>query len=89
MFNDIEYQIENTFTLAYNISPFIPLRTLDIIQIASALKIKSLGNIDVQYFITNDLTILNNASKIFNLIKILPISCSEFISPLKAQPNDL
>ena len=83
IFNDIEYLVENTFALAYRVCPLVHLRTLDVIQIATALKIKYLSGFNVQYFLTNDHNILNNGQEIHNKLQIIPISCSELLSVLK------
>ncbi len=82
-FNNIEYLIENTITFALNICPSIHLRSLDIIHLASALKIKNLSKNDIEFFLTNDQTILNNAQEIRNKLHFIPISCIELLSILK------
>ena len=82
-FNEIEYIIENTFSLAYRIGPQLQLRTLDILQIASAVKIKQFTNFNVEYFLTNDENILNNSGIIRTTTTIIPISPDDFLSLLK------
>lgn len=83
VFNNVKYSVENTFTLAYRICPLIHLRTLDLIQIATALKIKSLGGFNIDYFLTNDQNILNYGQEIYSKLDLLPISCTELLSILK------
>ncbi|MBA7506719.1 hypothetical protein ES706_05414 [subsurface metagenome] len=81
--NKKEYLVENSFTLAYELGSYLNLRTLDVIQIASAMKVKHFTNFNVDYFLTNDKNILNNAQIIRKNIKIIPISSIELISILK------
>lgn len=82
-FKDIMYPIENTFSLAYRIGPQIQLRTLDTLQISSAVKIKQYTNYDVEYFLTNDKNILNNKPIIRTKTKIIPISSDDLIQILQ------
>ena len=82
-FKGREFSIENTFTLAYKIGPQVQLRTLDNIQIASAVKIKQYSSYDVEYFLTNDKNILNKGAMIRNITDIIPISSEALIKLLK------
>lgn len=58
----IEFHL--SFSKVYRIAPFFSLKTLDNLQIASALNIKEIRNVDIDYFVTTDETILNQAKKI-------------------------
>ncbi|MHA1265808.1 MAG: hypothetical protein ACTSRS_11300 [Candidatus Helarchaeota archaeon] len=75
--------LENTFSLAYRLGPQIQLRTLDTLQISSAVKIKQYTNYDVEYFLTNDRNILKNKALIRTKTAIIPISSDELIMILK------
>lgn len=83
-FNNLEYLIENTITFALKICPSIHLRSLDIVHLGSALKIKNLSTNDIEFFLTNDQIILNNAQEIRNKLKFIPISCVELLIVLKS-----
>ena len=50
------------------------LRTLDAIQIASAVEIKIYNKIDLEYFVTNDAIILGHKQELYQKSRILPIS---------------
>ena len=78
-----EYLVENSFSIAYELGTHLSLRTLDTIQIASALKIKHYTNFNVEYFLTNDKNILNNAKDIRKTTQIIPLSSKELSSILK------
>ncbi len=82
-FNQEDLQIEDTLTLAFKFSTFLSLRSLDLIQIACALKIKLISNIEIQYFLTNDERILNRAQKIYQKTRIMPIGSENLIKILK------
>jgi len=72
--NNIELNVENTLTMAYNLVPSLRLKTLDIIQLASAFKIKLYQNRPITYFLTEDKMILDNVVQIRHTIGIIPIS---------------
>jgi predicted nucleic acid-binding protein len=78
-----EYEINNTMALALKISPRIPLKTLDIIQIASALKIKMLSSKKIDFFLTNDMTITKNTNNIKQAVNFIPITSNELKNLLK------
>lgn len=82
-FKGIKHLIENTFSLAYRVGPQIQLRTLDTLQIVSAIKIKQYTNYNVEYFLTNDKNILNNGAIIRKKTNIIPISSYELLKILK------
>ena len=82
-FNQEDLQIEDTLTLAFKFSTSLSLRSLDLIQIACALKIKLISNIEIQYFLTNDERILNRAQKIYQKTRIMPIGSENLIKILK------
>jgi predicted nucleic acid-binding protein len=85
VFNQKEYQLEDTLTLAIKIASHLHLRSLDLIQIISALKIKIYNKIEIQYFLTGDKKILDNANEIYKKTKILPIDCNDLLRILKIQ----
>ncbi len=86
VFNRHNYKIENTVLISHKICPELLLRTLDTLQIASAVKIKHYEGIDIQYFLTNDRNILSKRNEIYSLTKILPISSVDLITSLKINP---
>ncbi|MHA1585326.1 MAG: hypothetical protein ACTSWL_08730 [Promethearchaeota archaeon] len=53
------------------------IRTLDAIQIASAVEIKIYNKIDLEYFVTNDAIILGRKQELYQKSHILPISTDE------------
>ena len=67
------------FSKAYQIAPFFSLRTLDNLQIASALNLKEIRNIDIDYFATTDENILNQAKKILELTNLTIIHPKDLI----------
>ena len=75
--NNEEYDIFNTFNLALKINREIKLRTLDAIQIASAVEIKIYNKIDLEYFVTNDAIILGRKQELYQKSRILPISTDD------------
>ncbi|MHA1520724.1 MAG: type II toxin-antitoxin system VapC family toxin [Promethearchaeota archaeon] len=75
--NDKEYDIFNTFNLALRMNREMNLRTLDALQIASAVEIKIYNNIDIEYFVTNDSIILKRKQKLYQRSRILPISTDD------------
>lgn len=72
--NGENYDIYNTFNLAFKLNREMKLRTLDAIQIASAVEIKIYNKIDLEYFITNDNIILDHKQEVYQKSRILPIS---------------
>lgn len=78
-----EYLVENSFSIAYELGTHLSLRTLDTIHIASAMKIKHYTNFNVEYFLTNDKNILNNAKDIRKTTQIIPLSSKVLSSILK------
>ena len=56
------------------------LRTLDAIQIASAVEIKIYNKIDLEYFVTNDDIILAQKKELYQKSRILPISTDELVN---------
>jgi hypothetical protein len=82
-FKGENHTIENTISLAYRLGPQIQLRTLDTLQIASAVKIKHYTPYNMEYFLTNDKNILNNKSDIRIRTNIIPISSDDLITILK------
>lgn len=82
-FKGIKHTIENTFSLAYKIGPQIQLRTLDTIQIASAVKIRQFTNYNIEYFLTNDEKIIEKTALIRNKTSIIPISSEDLLKLLK------
>lgn len=69
--------------MALRLASTLRLRTLDLMQIASALKIKLYCNIELEYFCTNDQTILDRANEIHQKTKILPIHAQDLQRILK------
>ncbi len=76
-FNNQDLDIENTYNLLWKINADLKLRTLDAIQICSAIKIRIFAKFEIQYFLTNDGTILRSKQEIFQKSRILPISCTD------------
>ena len=72
--NQNKYDILNTFYLAIRLNRDLKLRTLDAIQIASAIEIKVYYEVDLTYFLTNDQTILAQKELILQKSRILSIS---------------
>jgi predicted nucleic acid-binding protein len=74
------YKVHIDFSKAIRISPFFPLKALDNLQIASALNLRDIKNIPIDYFITTDKSILDQAKVIqaqTNLTAIHPEKLSE------------
>ncbi|MHA1378663.1 MAG: PIN domain-containing protein [Candidatus Helarchaeota archaeon] len=67
------------YSKAIKIAPFFNLRTLDNLQIASALNIRDIKNIRVDYFVTTDQIILDNSKKIQKLLGITIINSEKLI----------
>ena len=80
--NDKKYDIFNTFNLALRINREMKLRTLDAIQIASAIEIKIYNKIDLEYFVTNDGIILDRKQELYQKSRMLPISTDELVNLL-------
>ena len=59
-----DYVINIDFTKAFRISPFFALRSLDGLQIASALNLRDIKNIHIDYFVTTDKIILDQGKDI-------------------------
>ena len=78
--NDKEYNIFNTFNLALRINREMKLRTLDAIQIASAIEMKIYNKINLEYFVTNDGIILDRKQELYQKSRILPISTDELVN---------
>jgi hypothetical protein len=76
-FNKSSYDILNTYNLTLKINRDLKLRTLDAIQIASAIEMRIYSNILIDYFVTNDLNILEKKQEIYQKARILPISIDE------------
>ncbi|MHA1675383.1 MAG: hypothetical protein ACTSYI_17365 [Promethearchaeota archaeon] len=80
--DDKEHNILNTFNLALRINREMNLRTLDAIQIASAVEIKIYNNINLDYFVTNDGIILDHKQELYQKSRILPISTDDLANLL-------
>ncbi len=76
-FYNQDLDIENTYNLVWKVNADLKLRTLDAIQICSAIKIRIYDKFEIQYFLTNDATILKSKQDIFQKSRILPISCTD------------
>ncbi|MEX2680053.1 MAG: type II toxin-antitoxin system VapC family toxin [Candidatus Sigynarchaeota archaeon] len=76
-FNGERYTVDNTFNLAFKICPEFRLKTLDTMHVASAVKIKNYRGINIQYLVTTDDSILNEANGIHAISNILPISSAD------------
>ena len=90
-FNNQEIELENTYNLAWIINADLKLRTLDAIQICSAIKMRIYDSIEIQYFLTNDQNILNQKTEIFQKSRILPISTEslrEILESRKVERNN-
>ncbi len=81
-FNQQEYSMEDTLVYAYNIGSEFHLRTMDTLQIASAIKIRIYSGIDLQYFLTNDQNIVDKSNQIHQKARILPISSTSLLNDL-------
>ena len=82
-FNDEMYEIDKNFFTAYKISPKLTQRTLDSLQIATAINIKLYSNYNIEYFLTNDTNILKSSANIRTLTQIIPVSSEDMASLLK------
>ncbi|MHA1300711.1 MAG: PIN domain-containing protein [Candidatus Helarchaeota archaeon] len=71
--------ININFSKALRISPFFSLRALDNLQISAALNIRDLTNIRLDYFVTTDKLILDNAKKIQDLTNLTIIHSEKLI----------
>lgn len=69
--------VYNTFQTALRMNRNLGLRTLDAIQIASAVEIRILNKINVEFFVTNDKIILQNKQKLYQKARIVPISSED------------
>jgi predicted nucleic acid-binding protein len=58
------YKIHIDFSKAIQISPLFSLKALDNLQIASALNLRAIKNVQIDYFITTDKDILDEAKVI-------------------------
>jgi predicted nucleic acid-binding protein len=85
LINQWTLNVENTLTLAYNLAPNFSLKTIDVIQLASALKIKLFQNRQISYFLTEDKRILNEIEEIRSKIGLIPVSAQELLTALKIQ----
>lgn len=81
-FNDLELNIENTYNLVWKLNLELKLRTLDAIQLSSAVQLRIYDKIEIQYFLTNDKNILDHNAEIFQKSRILPISSTELLQLL-------
>lgn len=61
------FNIQIDFSRACRIAPLFPLRALDNLQIACTLNIRDIKDIEIDYFVTTDEIILNNAKNIKDL----------------------
>lgn len=85
--NNQDLDIENTYNLVWKVNADLKLRTLDAIQICSAIKMRIYDKYEIQYFLTNDSTILKSKKEIFQKSKILPISCTDLKNILVSGEN--
>lgn len=77
---DLIYKIHVDFTKAIQLSTFFSLKGLDNLQIASALNLRDIQNVQIDYFVTTDTDILNQAEAIqgqTNLTVIHPEKLAE------------
>ncbi|MHA1279595.1 MAG: type II toxin-antitoxin system VapC family toxin [Candidatus Helarchaeota archaeon] len=74
-----DFRIQIDFSRAYRIAPLFPLRTLDNLQIASALNIRDVRNIRIDYFITTDKVILDVSKEIQKAINLTIIDPETFV----------
>lgn len=82
-FANLDFTLDANFSLAFRFGSSLSLRTLDLIQIASAINIKLYNKIPIDYFLTNDQQILENGADVRNATKILPISSDDLVNILK------
>ncbi|MBN2156484.1 MAG: PIN domain-containing protein [Candidatus Lokiarchaeota archaeon] len=73
----VKIDVYNTFQTALRINRDLGLRTLDAIQIASAVEIRILNKVNVEFFVTNDKIILQNKQNLFQKARIVPISSED------------
>jgi len=74
-----DFNIQIDFSRAYRIAPLFPLRTLDNLQIASALNIRDIRNIRIDYFITIDKVILDLSKEIQKTVNLTIIDPETFM----------
>ena len=82
-FNGEKFLVDNTFNLAYKIGSEFSLKTLDTMHLASAMKIKNYTQVNLQYLVTNDAALLNEATEIHAHSNFLPISTDEICTLYK------
>ena len=80
--NGEELEANNTFILALRLNREMNLRTLDAIQVASAVETRIYKDINLEYFVTNDKMILDNNQKLYQKSRILAISTDELVNLL-------
>ncbi|MHA1293567.1 MAG: hypothetical protein ACTSQJ_12990 [Promethearchaeota archaeon] len=61
----------------------LPLRTLDMLQIATAANIKHYSDFDIDFFLTNDSHVLKSSQFIGKHLNIIPVSSNDLKSLLK------
>lgn len=77
------YSTENGLILAYKLAKEIPVKTLDLMQICSALKIKFLSQVKIDLFLTNDKMMLDKKEIILKKTKIQLKSSQELRESLE------
>jgi hypothetical protein len=83
LINQWDLSVENTLAIAYNLAPNFPLKTLDLIQLASAFKIKLYQSKPITYFLTDDQQILHYTDEIRRVIGIISISSRDLVRTLR------
>ena len=83
-FNHTLYDITNTNHLSLQLNRELKFRTLDAIQIASAVELRIYSKISIEYFVTNDINILQNKQGLYQKARILPISTDELYEILES-----
>ncbi|NVM05180.1 MAG: hypothetical protein HWN67_22870 [Candidatus Helarchaeota archaeon] len=76
---DQDLSINVDFSKAIRIAPFFNLRTIDNLQLSSALNIRDIKNIHLDYFVTTDEVILDNAKEIQKLTHVTIIHSEKLI----------
>ncbi|MHA1293560.1 MAG: hypothetical protein ACTSQJ_12955 [Promethearchaeota archaeon] len=82
-FIEEEHKTNKNFFTAIKLANILPLRTLDMLQIATAANIKHYSDFDIDFFLTNDSHVLKSSQFIRKHLNIIPVSSNDLNSLLK------
>ncbi|MHA1734703.1 MAG: type II toxin-antitoxin system VapC family toxin [Promethearchaeota archaeon] len=83
VFGQTTFQVDSVFRLMYDLNPKTFLRTLDNLQLATALSIRQYSDTAIEFFLTGDEMIIHHGREIKNATGIIPVSPGELASMLK------